>query len=169
MEILQNNVDFIILILLSTIGLGIVIYNIILIKKGQRTLNWIEVKGLITKSEIIQSMNPSKDLFENYYRASLEYDYEVLGIKYKSDQASLGDAIYSQDKSKAKETLKMFPINQTVTVFVNPDNHTESVLIKGSGGNRVLNIVIGLFLIVAGVLIKMNYELITNTIKGLEK
>jgi hypothetical protein len=113
-------------------------------------------------------MNPSLDFTQNYYKTSIEYEYEVFGIKYLSNQAYLGDVI-SSNKSKARETVKMFPINKTVTVFVNPDNHTESVLIKGSGGNRVLNIVIGLFLIVAGVLVKINYELITNTIKGLEK
>jgi hypothetical protein len=166
MEILQNNIDSIILILLLIIGLGIIIFNIILIKKGEQTLNWFEVKGSIKKSEV--NMNPSLDFTQNYYKTSIEYEYEVFGIKYLSNQAYLGDVI-SSNKSKARETVKMFPINKTVTVFVNPDNHTESVLIKGSGGNRVLNIVIGLFLIVAGVLVKINYELITNTIKGLEK
>ena len=49
MEILQNNVDFIILILLSTVGLGLVVYNLILIKKGKQTSTWLEVKGQITK------------------------------------------------------------------------------------------------------------------------
>lgn len=169
MEILQNNIDFVILIILLTIGLGVIIFNIILIKKGEQTLNWFEVKGSIKKSEIIQvNMNSTLDYTENYYRASIEYEYEVFGIKYLSNQAYLGDIIYS-NKSKAQETVKMFPIFKTVTVFVNPDNHIESVLIKGSGGNRVLNIVIGLFLIVAGVFIKTNYELIINTIKGLEQ
>ncbi len=169
MEILQNNIDFIILIILLTIGLGLIIFNMILIKKGKQTLNWFEVKGSIKKSEIIQvNMNPSVDYTENYYRSSIEYEYEVFDIKYLSNQAYLGDII-SSNRSKAQETVKMFPINKIVTVFVNPDNHTESVLIRGFGGNRVLNIVIGLFLIVVGVLVKINYELITNTIRGLEK
>lgn len=169
MEILQNNLDNIVLILLLTIGLGIIIFNIILIKKGEQTLNWFEVRGSIMKSEMIQvNMNPSRDYFEYFYRASIEYEYEVFGIKYLSNQAYLGDVISSNDKSKAQETVKMFPVNHTVSVFVNPNNYTESVLIKGSGGNRVVNILIGISLIVIGILIKTNFELIIKTIKGLE-
>ncbi len=168
MEILQNNVDFIILILLSTVGLGLVVYNLILIKKGKQTSTWLEVKGQITKSEIGISQNPTKESFETYYRSDIEYEYEVTGKKYKSDQAYLGDKVYLTSKEKAEKTLKMFPINQTVSVFVNPDNYAESVLIKGSGANRVLNIVLGLILVIIGVLIKTNFALILNAIKGLE-
>ena len=170
MEILQNNLDNIALILLLTIGLGIIIINIILIKKGEQTLNWFEVKGFIKKSEVTQLMlNPSHDYFEYSYRASIEYEYEVFGIKYLSTQAYLGDVISSNDKSKAQETVKMFPVNNTVSVFVNPNNYAESVLIKGSGGNRVFYILIGISLIVIGVLIKTNFELIINTINDLNK
>jgi hypothetical protein len=168
MEILQNNVDLFALILLSTVGLGLIIYNIILIKKGQQTLNWIETQGQITKSEIGISRNLSDGSVEAYYRANIEYEYEVHGKKYISDQVHLGDKIYLSYKYKAKKILNMFPIFHTVSVFVNPDNYAESVLIKGPGANRVVNIIIGLFLVVIGVIIKTNFELIFNFIKGLE-
>jgi len=166
MEILQYNVDFILLILSSIAGLGIIIYNVILMKKGQQTLNWIETQGQITKSEIGISQNSTIDSFETHYRANIEYEYEVFGKKYFSDQAYLGDKIYHGDSDKAKKVLKMFPIFHTVVVYVNPDNYAESVLIKGSGANRVVNIIIGLFLIVIGVLVKINFALILNTFKG---
>ena len=169
MEKLQNNVNWIITILLSAIGLVIVIYNILLISKGQQTKNWIEVKGLITKSNIDINRDPTERSFENDYRADIEYEYEITGIKYNSNQAFLGDKVYLPYKDKAEKTLKMFPINQTFSVFVNPDNYSESVLIKGSGANRVQNIVIGLILVIIGVLIKTNFALILNTLKGLEK
>jgi hypothetical protein len=168
MEILQKNVDFIILILSLTLGLGIVIYNIILIKKGQQTLNWIEVKGLISKSEMGILESISLESFQRCYRANIEYDFEVIGRNFHSKQAFLGDKIYS-GKSKAKKTLEMFPLNHTVSVFVNPDNYNESVLIKGSGANRVLFIILGLVFVFIGVLIKTNFELIINVLKGLEK
>jgi len=71
MEILQNNVDLFALILLSTVGLGLIIYNIILIKKGQQTLNWIETQGQITKSEIGISRNLSDGSVKAYYRANI--------------------------------------------------------------------------------------------------
>ncbi len=169
MELLQNNLDNIFLIILLTVGIGIVIYNILLIKKGQQTQNWIEVKGLITKSELGILRMSGETSLESCYRADIEYDFEVTGRKLNSKQAFLGDKIYISGKSKAKKTLKMFPVNYTVSVFVNPDNYAESVLIKGSGANRVVNIVIGLVLIVIGVLIKTNFELIVNVLKGLEK
>lgn len=168
MEILQNNVDFIIQIIMSTVGLVIVVYNITLIKKGQQTFNWLEVHGQITKSEIGVMQNPTKESFENHYRSDIEYEYEVVGKKYNSDQAYLGDKIYLPSKDKAEKTLRMFQINQAVSVFINPDNHSESVLIKGSGANRILYIVIGLVLVIIGVIIKTNYSLILNAIKGLE-
>lgn len=169
MEILQKNIDFIIQILLSIVGLGIVIYNIILIKKGQQTLNWIEVKGLITKSEIGILESFRKRAFERCYIADIEYDFEVIGRKFHSNQAFIGDKIYISGKSRAQKTLEMFPLNCTVSVFVNPDNYNESVLIRGSGSNRILNILLGLVLVVIGVLIRTNFELIINVLNGLEK
>jgi hypothetical protein len=129
MEILQNNVDIIILILLSTVGLGIVIYSIILIQKGQQTSTWLKVHGQITKSEIGILQNLTKESFENNYRANIEYDYEIDGSRFNSNQVYLGDKIYLFYKDKADKTLKMFPILQSVSVFVNPDNYAESVLI----------------------------------------
>jgi len=169
MEIIQNNIDFLILALLSIIGIAIISYNVFLLFKGQQTAGWGEVPGQITKSEIGISQNLSKESFENNYRADIEYEYEIAGNRFKSDQAYLGDKIYLSYKDKAVKTLKMFPIHKTVSVFVNPDNHAESVLIIGSGANRVLNIIIGLFLVFIGVLIKTNFELILNILKGLEK
>jgi len=169
MEIIQNNIDFLILTLLSIIGIAIISYNVFLLFKGQQTEGWGEIPGQITKSEIGISQNLSRESFENNYRADIEYEYEIAGNRFKSDQAYLGDKIYLSYKGKADRTLKMFPKHKIVSVFVNPDNHAESVLIKGSGANRVLNIVIGLFLVFIGVLIKTNFELILNVLKGLEK
>lgn len=169
MEILQNNLDLIILILFTTVGLGISIYNIIIIKKGEQTYSWFEVPGQITRSEIGISQNPTKETFHNHYRADIEYQYEVAGNRFYSVQAYFGDKIYLPNKEKAERILKMFPINQTVSVFVNPDNNTESVLIRGSGVKSVVNIVVGLILIVIGVFINMNFELILNVLNGLEK
>jgi len=169
MEIIQNNIDFLILTLLSTIGITIVIYNVFLIFKGRQTVGWTEVRGQITKSEISISQNLTKEIFENHYRADIEYEYEFAGVKYYSKRGFLGDEVYIPYKDKAEKTVKMFPMNQIVTVFVNPNNNSESVLIKGSGTNRIPNIIIGLILVVIGVLIKSNYELILNILKGLEK
>jgi hypothetical protein len=169
MEFLQNDRDIIILILFSILGFGIIIYNIILIKKGHETLNWIEVKGLITKSELGILRQSGQTSLDYCYRADIEYDFEVIDKNFHSRQAFLGDKIYTSGKSKAKTTLKMFPVNHAVSVFVNPDNYSESVLIRGSGANRFLNIAIGLILVIIGILVKTNFELILNTFKGLEK
>lgn len=169
MEIMQNNIDFVILTLLSTIGIAIVIYNVFLLFKGQQTEGWTEVRGQITKSEIAISKDLAERSFENHFRADVEYEYECAGVKYNSKQAFLGDEVYLPYKDKAEKTVKMFPINQVVSVFVNPNNNSESVLIKGSGANRILNIVIGLILVFIGVLVKSNFELILNILKGFEK
>jgi len=166
-EILENNVDWFVLILFLIFGFGLIVYNSILIKKGKQTLTWVETRGQITKSEMVISKNHTKESVETYYRADIEYEYEMMGNKFNSNQAYLGDKLSLSYRDKADKMLKMFPINRSVSVFVNPDNYSESVLIKGSGGNRVLNIIVGLFLILAGILIKINFELIINTIKGL--
>ncbi len=168
MEFLENNLDFIILSLFVIIGISLYVYNVHLLFKGQRTLGWIVASGKIIKSELGVSQSLTKETYENHYRADIEYEYELLGNKFKSNQAYLGDKVYLSYKDKAEKTLKMFPENKTVNVFVNPDNHSESVLIKGSGGNRVFNILLGLILVLIGILIQSNFELIKEFLNSLE-
>ena len=168
MEILQNNIDLIILILLSLIGIIIIIYNLILITKGQRTNSWTETNGLITKSEIGISKSLIEKTFDNHYRADIEYEYQIKNEVFYSKQVFLGDKIYIPHKNNAEKLLNRFHINQTVKVYYNPTNNSESVLIKGSGTNRFRNITLGLILIIVGALIQSNFEFILKLVNGFE-
>jgi hypothetical protein len=168
MEILQSNIDSIILIVLSLIGIIIIIYNLALITKGQKTNSWNETNGIITKSEIEISKSLTKQTFENHYRADIEYEYKIKNEVLHSKQVFLGDKLYLPHKDRAEKTLNTFPINQTVKVYYNPDNNSESILIKGSGSNRFRNIILGLILIIVGVIIQSNFEYILNLVHGLE-
>lgn len=168
MELIENNYDILILVLLAIIGLSLCFYNTYLLFKGQKTLGWTETKGLVIKSEMGISKDLTREKYKNCYRPDIEYEYEFRGNKFKSNQAYLGDKVYLSYKDKAEKTLKMFPLNKTVSVYVNPDNQSESILIKGSGGNRLLGIVLGLILIFIGILIQSNFELVKEFLIRLE-
>ncbi|MEJ2104887.1 MAG: DUF3592 domain-containing protein [Ignavibacteriaceae bacterium] len=169
MEFLENNLDTIIFILFAITGISLCVYNVHLLFKGQKTLGWTLAKGKIIKSEMGISQSLTRETFENYYRADIEYEYELLGNKFKSNQAYLGDKVYLTYDNKAEKILKMFPANKTVNVYVNPDNHSDSVLIRGSGGNRVLNIALGLILIFIGIFVQSNFDLIKEFLVGLKQ
>ncbi len=62
----------------------------------------------------------------------------------------------------------MFPIGKLIEVYVNPNNHAESVLIQGSGSNRVFRIIVGIGFVVAGILVKTNFEIVLEIIKTFE-
>lgn len=168
MEYFENNLDIIALCLFAVIGISLCIYNTYLIFKGQKTFSWTSTHGKIIKSEMQISKSLGEGTYGDYYRANIEYEYLVSGKRLTSNQAYLGDKVYLSHKRKAKRTLEQFPINKQVKVYVNPYNKTDSVLIKGAGGNRISIIILGLILIFLGIFIQSNFELIKQFFLSLE-
>ncbi len=160
MAYIEQNLDIFILIILTIIGLGMIGYNIYLISKGRQSNSWTSTNGIITKSELGILKFTGDSSLEYNYRADIEYKFTIDDQIISSKQAFFGDELYHGNKSRTTKLLSQFPIAKTVTVFYNPNDVQESVLIRGSSIHRFFNIILGLGIIIAGALIESNFEIV---------
>lgn len=116
------------LIVSGLINLGILAYMTFAIF-DYRKLFWSKVEGLITKSQVHSYLDSENDTM---YEPKVEYEYIFNGQHYHSDK--IGFAIHASSSPKAsEELLSNFALNWKVTVFVNPDNPSDSTLKPGLG------------------------------------
>lgn len=125
-------------------GLYIAVMYITMLMKGKASLNWPSCQG-----EIIQS---KKDLV-------MGYDVEVIDYyKYIIDgKEFIGDKIFFKyfDFDEVDYQNK-YLIGKKVTVYYNPKNYTEAVLINGVPTQIHLIIVYFLFCVIVFLIIVLN-------------
>jgi len=93
------------------------------------TSEWTPVKGVITESGVDTSQS---DEGSNTYCLWVEYDYTIENRTYGGSTLS-----YSKEgncDSWSYNADDEYPPGKNVTVYVNPDNHDEAVLLSGWSG-----------------------------------
>jgi hypothetical protein len=135
--------------------------------KEKKTESWNKTEGIIIKSELGSLKMTGETEYESNFRANIEYSYEINKEKLTSDQAFFGDKLYKSGKRKYKKLLAKFPLNSKVIVYYNPQDFSESVLLKRMGNQRIVNIFIGFGLVFVGALMEKYSEAITKFVEQL--
>jgi hypothetical protein len=138
-----------VLILLGLIFVGI---TPISIKRGKKSENWPQTEGKVISSEVEtrQEVDTEGDT-STYYYPRINYEYKVSNEKFQSSKYRLLDA--SMTMKKAKQLVESFTPGQTVAVYYDPVKPAEAVLITGAPKFLYIFAVIGVFLIIAGILV----------------
>jgi hypothetical protein len=110
------------------VGVGILIVRIYFSIRSAKSERWEQTTGVILSSTIENSMNPTKDRFEDYSKASIIYKYIVNGIEYLGDRVYFGSNSFSSDHSIAQSIIKKYPTGKIITVFYDPDKHKDAVI-----------------------------------------
>jgi len=152
-------------IVIMTVGFILTIVQFYFYAKSIKTNDWIVAKGQIVSSKLETLKDMSGDTFEDSYRPSISYKYEISGSLFKSDKIFYGDRVYTNYKHRSKKLLKKFPENKEVNIFVNPLDNSESVLIKGIRARNLINIFICVAVFAAGLFIYQNQVIIINLMK----
>ena len=164
METLPKYTDLIISLIFVCVGIGMCIYNLLIIIKSKKTQNWIQTNGLITKSELGISDNIGPN--EKYYRANIEYEFKAFGNLMKSNQVYIGDKLYSSSKWRSEDIIDKYKLGDKVDVYYNPNSINESILIKGSFVSSYIFTTLGVVTIFLGVTVYQNFSEIINFFQG---
>jgi hypothetical protein len=105
---------------------------------------------LTTDGKILHSMAEYQHSSEGgAYYPVVTYEYNANGQLYRSQQIRFGTRVGFGSQSIVQRVVNRYPIGSSQPVYYNPDNPSEAVLDRTTGGaNTVLGCVVGIFVIV---------------------
>ena len=126
--------------ILLTIAAGMFIYSFKYISKEikriKSTYQWIKTKATVNKKAIVEFWSPCTKL-GTPYRANILYSYTYEEELYQSDTFALDvfnvkgcNHLYSSI-DELKEDMDKLICNNKITIYVNPDDPSKSVIKRG--------------------------------------
>ena len=91
--------------------------------------SWERVDCNITKSKLVSSSSSDGTT----YRPEINYNYTYKGELYTSDSIDFSSGSSSSDRKAESKILKKFPKGEKRRCYVNPQNPSESVLVRDWG------------------------------------
>jgi hypothetical protein len=120
--------------------IGFVIITFYYTNQGFQSSNWKPVEATVENVELktIKTKNGSKD------RVTISYKYFIEEIEYQGNTICIGyDMNTIEDQNEVYNKLSNA---DRITVFVNPHNYAQSVIIKGLSNNILVLIFFTLFI-----------------------
>ncbi len=130
-------------IVLFTLGLGLLGYNWSQQHKAWESRQWPTVQGQV----ISTGMAESSDDNGVAYAPIVRYTYEVDGVEYQSSRIAFGPTEYTSSRRKVAQVLARYPEGSAVTVHYNPNDPHEAVLETQVQGSLVFTLIGGLMVI----------------------
>jgi hypothetical protein len=120
---------------LSAMGLVTILFGFAMRKQGSDARNWPVVSGRIDGSAVdeFRGRLSNESAVTTLYRPLISFAYEFNGVKYAGSQVSLGLKVTSNSAAFANKTVAKYPLGKIISVHVNPQNPSESVLSPGTG------------------------------------
>ena len=108
--------------------------------KSRSLGNWMEITGSLLKTDIgvfRVSFGKYSSPVKHYYPLAY-YSYNYNGAHYKSNQYAFDHkSIWSTEQELVEKVIKELESNETINVFVNPNNPKEAVLNRQVSANRL--------------------------------
>jgi hypothetical protein len=119
------------------------------ILKGKRSEDWPKVYGEILATEV----SSSSDVYDGVmYYPLVRYRFEYLGAQYESENIKIGSFLTgSIIKSFSRNAIEQYHPKQTVTIYVCPDDPTNSVLKRGISKASYFVIAFGAIIFAIGI------------------
>lgn len=107
-------------------------------RTGRSTENWVPITVTITESTIRKEYDDGIDMHYPIVR----YTYTHEGKRYSADGLRSGGASGDSRLAKVEALISQYPVSDTVTAYMNPDNPEEALLIRGVNRPLLLILVI---------------------------
>lgn len=133
------------LILIGIVCLFIALRNR---QRAQASAEWHSAPGTLLSFKITKG----KTKHQTHYYPHLKYEYTLNGTRYTSDRISFGYLAYDSE-DEAKSELEQRVGKNPVTVYYDPQNPKDAVLLRDATSGSLSLIIIGVALIVAPILI----------------
>jgi Protein of unknown function (DUF3592) len=103
--------------------------------KGLASRRWRQAEGRILRAMVLVQTESDRG---KSYTPQVEYEYTVDGVEHRGNRLRYGQT-GSWGVKQAKRTVGRFIVGEAVPVWFNPQNHADSVLLRGtSWGNLAI-------------------------------
>ena len=145
-------------------GLGVLFFGVGLwmLTTALASNSWPTVEGKVVDTHIVARVGRTGDALQRHIEYSIEltYEYAVDQVSYESKMYSLGSGATVEggfnEKSEARAWLKnsAFDNNPKVTVYVDPNNPTNTVLSSGINWGTWMPLVMSVLFFVLGYFLR---------------
>lgn len=150
MQLFSTSNPVVVGIVLTIPGLAFILFWLYVRRQAARARSWTVVPGRILDSKVVRWEQRDSDGVNEYFKAGVEYQYEVSDKSYIGNRIAFGTA-YSTNEKKAREKAASMPAGAPVTVYVDPVRPTEAVLEPKASAANWIWLVVGVALIFFGV------------------
>jgi len=140
-------------LLISALGLIALLLGSYQIIVANRSLAWPSTLGKVARAYVA----PYGGNARGYYRTVVTYTYEVGGRIYQSHQLAIVES-YTNQLNEAQAMVSHFSSGSTVTVYYNPDDPSNAVLMPGLHGtiwSKYATMLIGGFMLGIGIVARL--------------
>lgn len=130
---------------LLTIGIVLVLFGLLRIKKALAMTDWAQVPGKILSSEL-RTYWGAAEAGGTRYEPRIEFEYEVEGKRYFSKRRTYGRKARFSERA-AQDIVKRYPAGKCVGVFHDPRNPKDAVLERGGAEFGTVLALLGIMLI----------------------
>lgn len=116
---------------------------------------WPTVSGRVLNSSLIRTARRGTSGGGSYV-PMIVYEYQVDGKVYRSNRYSFGSQIGTGFSGIASRVVDQYPEGATIDVYYNPDNPSEAVLKRSSGGSWG-NLLMAVVLAAAAVIVLVRF------------
>lgn len=142
-------------IVITCIGIAVFYRGCCLLAQSREALHWPQTEGyvissLLTINHLPKFIDP-RDNPARWYGAQVQYKYTVGDQEYVSDRLAFqrGDTI---DPKEALNVMNTYRSQHEVTVYYDPQDPKEAVLLPGYIGDIYIQFVIGAFVTFLGLI-----------------
>ena len=126
------------LLLLAFTAFGVVIARVgfVITRRSRRSAGWPRTTGTVLGGDMLRSETPTaSDIRVGYsvtYEPHVRHEYAVAGRRYENARLTHAAQPQIPDSAAAQGQLSKYPVGGQVTVFYDPENPSDSVLVPGS-------------------------------------
>ncbi|RYE50033.1 MAG: DUF3592 domain-containing protein [Hyphomicrobiales bacterium] len=124
-------------IALSAFGLVMLLIGFAIHKHERQARRWPKVTARIDRSEVQEfrgTLSSDSGREQTLYRPMIAFSYIHNGLNYVGGSSALNASVTANFPSVAKRKVDKFPAGSLVTIYVNPQNPSESMFKPSSYG-----------------------------------
>jgi hypothetical protein len=129
------------------LGLGLLAYGVIVLRKGHDSHRWPSVQGQTIVSQIrLVEWEDGAAIWPE-----IEYEYHIPPHTFRGRGIAFGHTANLALPGEAERLVTRYPAGEPVTVHYNPTRPQEAVLEQGAGCGAYSALVIGILFIIVGM------------------
>ncbi|EDL57734.1 DUF3592 domain-containing protein [Gimesia maris] len=121
-----------------------------LLEQARASTSWPVTTGEVLKSEV--KSHRSSNSNSSTYSAHVVYHYQIEGKNFEAQTVWFGSDISTSDRSLAQNTVKKYPVKQSVNVYYDPLHPEAAVLEPGVFKTTWFYYLFGWFFLGVGIL-----------------